>query len=690
MLVELVKKYLIILKIRLLQINAYIIIVLLSIIYALIYVNNKVIVYEDIDKNEMTFKIVNLYVLDDMAYIEGNGVSYKYYVKSEEEKEAFNNKYELGDVVKVIGENSIPKNNTLPNMFNYKKYLLSKNIYYVFKVDNMELVSKNNNIFYKFKNYVRKRIEVSDKDGYLNALILGNSKYIDKSVMENYRINNITHLFALSGMHVSTFAYVIEKILKNINKKFKLIITFIILLFISFLASFTPSILRATILYMFIEIKKLFNIKIDNSNILLIIFSFFVIFNPYYLYNLGFILSFTISYFFLFGSKYIKIKNKVLNSLVMSMLASLCSLPIIINNFYQINIIGFINNVFFIPYMSVVYIFSLITFAFPFMYFAFDILINVMESLSSFSTSVININLSFAHLNVVYIVIYYYVFVSFVKRKKIKRIVLLFVIILFFYINKFYNLGINVYYLDIGQGDSSVIRFKDKTILIDTGGVIYDNSKYVSNTYIPFLYSIGSKKIDYMIITHGDMDHIGNAKYIIKNINVSNVIFNCGNYNKLENELIDELLKYKIIYYSCIKELDIEGNKLEFLNTSECNNENDNSSVIYFNYNNYKFLFMGDAGIEKEKEILEKYNFKNIDFLKVGHHGSDTSSSKKFINVINPKYSIISVGKNNKYGHPKESVLNNLKNSYIYRTDKNGTIEIKINKGEYRIKICSS
>ena len=690
MLVELVKRYLIILKIRLLQINAYIIIVLLSIIYALIYVNNKVIVYEDIDKNEMTFKIVNLYVLDDIAYIEGNGVSYKYYVKSEEEKEVFNNKYELGDVVKVIGENSIPKNNTLPNMFNYKKYLLSKNIYYVFKVDNMELVSKNNNIFYKFKNYVRKRIEVSDKDGYLNALILGNSKYIDKSVMENYRINNITHLFALSGMHVSTFAYVIEKILKNINKKFRLIITFIILLFISFLASFTPSILRAIILYMFIEIKKLFNIKIDNSNILLIIFSFFVIFNPYYLYNLGFILSFTISYFFLFGFKYIKIKNKVLNSLVMSMLASLCSLPIIINNFYQINIIGFINNVLFIPYMSVVYIFSLITFAFPFMYFAFDILINVMESLSSFSTSVININLSFAHLNVVYIIIYYYVFVSFVKRKKIKRIVLLFVIILFFYINKFYNLGINFYYLDIGQGDSSVIRFKDKTILIDTGGVIYDNSKYVSNTYIPFLYSVGSKKIDYMIITHGDMDHIGNAKYIIKNINVSNVIFNCGNYNKLENELIDELLKYKIIYYSCIKELDIEGNKLEFLNTSECNNENDNSSVIYFNYNNYKFLFMGDAGIEKEKEILEKYNFKNIDFLKVGHHGSDTSSSKKFINVINPKYSIISVGKNNKYGHPKESVLNNLKNSYIYRTDKNGTIEIKINKGEYRIKICSS
>ena len=689
MLVELVKRYLIVLKIKLLQINVYIIFVLLSIIYTLIYINNKIIVYEDIDKNEMTFKIVSLYVIDDIAYMEGKGVSYKYYIKNEEEKEYFNNKYELGDVVKVIGKNSIPKNNTLPNMFNYKKYLLSKNIYYVFKVNGMELVSKNENIFYKFKNYVRKKIEVSDKDGYLYALILGNSKYIDKSVMENYRINNITHLFALSGMHVSTFTYVIDKILKNINKKIRLIITFIILFFISFLASFTPSILRATLLYIFIEIKKLFNIKVDNSNILLIIFCLFIILNPYYLYNLGFILSFTISYFFLFGSKYIKIKSKVLNSLVMSMLASLCSLPIIINNFYQINIIGFINNVFFIPYMSVVYIFSLITFIFPFVYPILGILISVMESLSSFSTNIININLSFAHLNVVYIIIYYYAFISFVKRRNKKYFALLFVMILFFYINKYYNLGLNVYYLDVGQGDSSVIRFKDKTILIDTGGVIYDNSKYVSNTYIQFLYSVGSKKIDYMIITHGDMDHIGNAKYIIRNINVSNIIFNCGNYNKLENELIDDLIKYNIKYYSCIKELDIEGNKLEFLNTSEYNNENDNSSVIYFNYYNYKFLFMGDAGINRENDILAKYNLSDIDFLKVGHHGSDTSSSEKFINITNPKYSIISVGENNKYGHPKESVLNNLKNSYIYRTDIEGTTEIKINKKEYRIKTCS-
>ena len=98
---------------------------------------------------------------------------------------------------------------------------------------------------------------------------------------------------------------------------------------------------------------------------------------------------------------------------------------------------------------------------------------------------------------------------------------------------------------------------------------------------------------------------------------------------------------------------------------------------------------MGDAGIEKEKDILEKYNISNIDVLKVGHHGSKTSSDKNFINEINPKYSIISVGKNNRYGHPNKEVLNILDNSKIYRTDQDGSVLIKLNKNGYKIRICN-
>ena len=97
---------------------------------------------------------------------------------------------------------------------------------------------------------------------------------------------------------------------------------------------------------------------------------------------------------------------------------------------------------------------------------------------------------------------------------------------------------------------------------------------------------------------------------------------------------------------------------------------------------------MGDAGVEVEEDLIEKYNLQNIDVLKVGHHGSKTSSSKEFIDKVNPKYSIISVGKNNRYGHPNDSVLDNLNDSNIYRTDINGSIMFKIKNNKLRIDTC--
>ena len=171
---------------------------------------------------------------------------------------------------------------------------------------------------------------------------------------------------------------------------------------------------------------------------------------------------------------------------------------------------------------------------------------------------------------------------------------------------------------------------------------------------------------------------MGEAINLVNNFKVEKVIFNCGEINELEQELISVLDKKKIPYYSCISELNVDDNKLYFLNNKEYGNENDNSSVIYTELNNHKFLFMGDAGVEVEEDLIEKYNLQDIDVLKVGHHGSKTSSIKNFIKEINPKYSIISVGKNNRYGHPNNEVLNILDNSKIYRTDWDGSIMIKI------------
>ena len=241
-----------------------------------------------------------------------------------------------------------------------------------------------------------------------------------------------------------------------------------------------------------------------------------------------------------------------------------------------------------------------------------------------------------------------------------------------------------ILFLDVSQGDSILLHYPQNkyNILIDTGGNYnYEISK---NIIIPYLKSKGINKIDYLILTHGDYDHMGESINLIENFKVEKVIFNCGEFNDLEKELIKVLEKKKIKYYSCIKELNIDNNKLYFLQTKEYDNENDNSNVIYTELDGYKFMFMGDAGVEKERDILEKYNLSNIDVLKVGHHGSGTSSCKEFIKEIKPKYGVISVGKNNRYGHPNKEVLDTLNDSKIYRTDRDESVIFRIKNNKLK------
>ena len=152
-----------------------------------------------------------------------------------------------------------------------------------------------------------------------------------------------------------------------------------------------------------------------------------------------------------------------------------------------------------------------------------------------------------------------------------------------------------------------------------------------------------------------------------------------GNISNLEKNIIKILDNKKIPYYQNVNEIKLKSTNMHFLNNKIYDNENDNSLVLYFEILNKKILLMGDAGVNVEKNILEEYNIKNIDILKVGHHGSKTSSNQCFIDKINPKYSIISVGRNNRYNHPNEEVIERLVNSKVYRTDKDGTVEIKIN-----------
>jgi len=599
----------------------------------------------------------------------------------------------LGDKINIKGTLKIPNQNTIPNLFNYKKYLYYDGIHYVVTASKIEKISNNTNIIYYLRDKISKRIDsIYKSNEYIKIFILGDTSLLDESVIESYRQNGISHLFSISGMHISLFASIILYVLKRISYNnyynYGMIILFLFLY--TLLVGSSPSVIRSLIMYILFSINKLLNLKTKNIDIMLIVLIIMLVINPYYLYNISFQYSYLISFtLVLFSYKLKNIKSNVKKSLYVSFISFLISFPICIYNFYQVNILSIFLNLLVIPLVNFfIFPLSLISFIIPIFSYILSLFTNVLQSISLFIYNYDLGLIQFSKPNIYLITIYYIFIYAYLYNKKI---ILIFIII---FIHKFYNYidnKLEVIALDVGQGDSTLIKYphNNGNILIDTGGIVNNDYSITLNKTIPYLKSIDISKLDYLIITHGDYDHMGETINLVNNFKVEKVIFNCGKFNELEQELIEVLDRKKIPYYSCIKELNIDDNKLYFLNNNDYGNENDNSSVIYTELNNHKFLFMGDAGVPVEEDLIQKYNLNDIDVLKVGHHGSKTSSSETFIDSINPKYSIISVGKNNRYGHPNKEVLNTLEDSKIYRTDQDGSIMFKIKNSKFKIETCS-
>lgn len=600
-------------------------------------------------------------------------------------------KINLGDKVKIKGTLKLPSKNTVPNLFNYRKYLNNNNIYYILTASEITKIKNNTKILTHYKNKLQKYINRKKAHTYLNIFILSNKNDLDKEVLNSYQVNGLSHLFSISGMHITLLLGTILKLLDKVsyNRYYKYVLLIIILIIYMYLTDFTPSILRSGIMFILLTLNKLFNFKIKTKNIIMLTFIIIVLINPYYIYNLGFQLSYLISFYLIIFAHIInKHKNYFKKLFITSLISFLVSFPIIISNYYQVNLLSIFINLLFVPIISYIVLpLAFITLILP----TDSFLILTMDILEGISLSLTNINYLLLELPKpsIYLIIIYYATITLLLINK-KSFISLLTTIFIHKISIDFNPNMEILFLDVSQGDSILLHYPHNkyNILIDTGGNYnYEISK---NIIIPYLKSKGINKIDYLILTHGDYDHMGESINLIENFKVEKVIFNCGPCNNLEKELIKDLDKKKIPYYSCIKELNIDDNKLNFLQTKEYDNENDNSNVIYTELSGYKFMFMGDASsITAEKEILNKYNLPDIDVLKVGHHGSRTSSSKEFINEINPKYSIISVGKNNRYGHPNKEVLDTLNDSKIYRTDQDGSIMFKIKKDKLQIETCS-
>ena len=604
-----------------------------------------------------------------------------YTFKNIKEQEEFKKTYHLGNEILVKGEATKPKNNS---NFNYQKYLERKNIYYLIKVKEYSLISSEQNIYYFFKEKIAYNLH---NNSYLYTFIYGDKSYISKEVIRSYQTNGISHLFAISGMHITLLSSLILKLLKKLKVKenTSYFITIIFLLFYLLLVGPSASILRGVLFFILFSLNKIYYFYIKPFHLFLLVLSISLIFNPFFIYDLGFLYSFSISLALIETSSYLQ-GNYFISLLKTSLISFLVSIPISLYNFSSLNFLSIIYNLFFVPLISIIiFPLSLILVFCPFLLPIYNFLINILESLSLFLSKISLLTFTFRKINIVFYFLYYPLIILFIngliKKEKIKYLPLI-IILLIHYSYPFFLNETYVKVQDVGQGDSIIIHSNNCTILLDTGTSNDNNYSLSANTTIPTLKKLGIKKIDYLLLSHGDKDHAGDALYLLEHFKVKNIYMNLGEKNYYEKAIAS-----KYDYHIAKEGTTINCGDLVLIQLNkEFPEENDSSSIYYMKYNETSFLFMGDATTISERYIIENYELSNIDFLKVGHHGSNTSTSKSFYNTIRPKYSLISVGKNNKFGHPKKFVLDILSNSEIYRTDLNGSIDIKLNKNGYRIE----
>ena len=629
------------------------------------------------------------YIKDDKEFI---GIVTKYEVKEDKitieikakEKLLITYKYQdkefnnlsYGDKIKVKGTLITPSKNTNQNTFNYQKYLYYKKIYYLVEATSINKIANNHNYLYTIKNILYQKIDKLKSSNYIKTLLFCDNT-LSKEIKESYRINGISHLFSVSGMHINFFVSIIYLYLNKItyNKRIKYLITniFIIIYLILFPSS---SLLRSAVMSILYSINYLLKLKIKKIDILLLTLGVSLLINPFIIYDLGYIYSYTITFFLVLSSSTLKNKNKINKIIYISLLSFLVSIPITIYNSYEINIISILLNIILIPIISIIILpLTILTYIFPILDSILYLFTNTLETISLFISKIKITKIIFPKPSLLIVVLYYIIFLLSYQNKKYFYLNIILLIII--YISPYLNSNFEIVMFEVGEADCHLIKYpyNKNTILIDTG----KNEYKIKNEVIPYLKSIGIKKIDYLIITHGDEDHIGGSITLINNFQVKNVILNKGTFTDLEKELIKNLNKKKIPYQININKINLSNHTIYLLNNTKYNNENDNSIITYFTYQKYKFLYMGDASITTEDNLLENYNLNNISILKVGHHGSNTSSSKDFISQINPSISLISVGENNIYHHPNKEVINNLSKSRIYRTDINNMVKLTIN-----------
>lgn len=635
-----------------------------------------------------------------------------------------NTSYLPGDKITAFGEIKCFNEKDNPSDFNQNLYYRTRGYDYIFYPEDITVYGKEpiypNRFYYIISSSLKSiydNILNEEDSGIIKAIMLGDKSDIDSDIKELYRRAGIIHIIAISGMHISILSAAIYFVLTKLFKFKDLAASVISILFLanySLLTGSSPSTVRAVLMMSIYYFSSILFREKDSLSSIAVACIIILIFNPLYLFDVGFQLSFLTALGIILSSAIVDKSslNKTIKKLciVQSLFAVMISAPVVAYNYFEVPVISIFINILVLPLMSLLFIMSLISGVIGLVSLtAAEFLAGIVHYILVFYKIICTkcVLLPFSVLktgrpSLAVILAYYLLFfaICFYKkgsgRKIIVPLIILAAVISF---ERNFN-GSEAAFLYVGQGDCSVVTASDgTTVVIDTGGLSYREigNNTGKNVIIPYLELKGKTKIDALILSHLDYDHSLGAIELLDNYEIGAVIMPA--YSEfILNDLYYEIIRraeekniavYKAsykdsfsigsVYVDCIYPMTED--------ISDDGHLNDYSLCFILETEDSKILYTGDIELNGEIDILLSDENINCDIIKIPHHGSKTSSSPEFLYFADADYSVISCGKNNIYNHPDAEVISNLKklNTQIYVTKDNGAVIFNLKNGRINV-----
>jgi competence protein ComEC len=686
------------------------------------------------------------------------------------------------------GEWEKPMGASNPGAFDYREYLRYQKIHWVVRVKGAtgrevteplpieQGLSRNGGVIPetisisflaqmdRFRNLLESQVETifpSFSQAFMKGLLLGTREDLEPSWLESFSLLGLTHILAISGLHVGLVVGGVLWITRKLGftRERSLWLTLGMIPFYVLITGGAPSAVRAGLMAMIGVVALLARQWKNGLSILGFTGCVMVIWNPYYVFNIGFQLSFltTIGILWAFPkmNRKLPIRPAWLRSVVsITLIAQWFSFPLSIYYFNQFSLLSFIANLVIVPIISLIilplgYLALFIGWVHPGLAYA---IAKVIDSLLGGIYWVVNQLSNWGPMHYIwatpsvlwmigYYILFYFMLIYWVKgidrihpklREKwdgfyishaaVKRwwvvpvLTLLFIVHIFTaYFVPWEPNTFKMTFIDVGQGDSILLEtFEGHRILIDGGGTIdfsgsleewrqrKDPFEVGKDVVVPYLKHRGIRYMDWIVATHGDTDHIGGLPAVIDDLSIGHILWGSDRPDTLkEKKLFQAILERKIPIVQAVRgqRWKVEdGVEILILHPSAASasnlftKENDQSLVLMVNVKGKTFLLTGDIESNAEEDILRmlaQNGFRpSIDVMKVAHHGSKTSTSRKWLDFFQPDMVVISVGRKNRFGHPADEVMDRLveSNATIYRTDQHGAVTFTVNdKGELRV-----